>query len=68
MQKTTVMIDEKLLKDAMAAIGARTKREAIAAGLEALVRIHQRESLARELGTYDIDLTLNDLEKMRHDD
>jgi Arc/MetJ family transcription regulator len=66
MKKTTVMIDERLLKAAMEAIGARTKKEAIRAGLEALVRHHNRESLQKELGTFDIDLNLEELERLRN--
>ena len=66
MKKTTVQIDEQLLKAAMEAIGARTKKEAIRAGLEALVRHHHRESLQKELGTFDLDLSLKELEKLRN--
>jgi Arc/MetJ family transcription regulator len=65
MRKTTVFIDEKLLADAMEAIGARTKKEAIRAGLEALVKHHHRQSLQKELGTFDIDLNLEELERLR---
>jgi hypothetical protein len=50
----------------MEAIGARTKREAIRAGLEALVKHHHRESLQKELGTFEIDLNLAELERLRN--
>jgi Arc/MetJ family transcription regulator len=66
MKKTTVLIDEHLLKQAMQAIGARTKREAIKAGLEVLVRRHHRESLQKELGTFDLDLNLEELDRLRN--
>jgi Arc/MetJ family transcription regulator len=66
MGKTTVVIDEKLLKDAIDAIGARSKKEAIEAGLRALVRAYNREALRRELGTFDIELTLDELERLRN--
>ena len=65
MKRTTVLIDEQLLQAASEAIGARTKREAIEAGLRALVRHHNREALRKELGTFDIDLTLGELESLR---
>jgi len=65
MRKTTVMIDEDLLRAAREAIGARTKKETIEAGLLSLVRQHGREKLRRELGTFDIDLTIQELERMR---
>ena len=66
MKKTTVLIDERLLKQAMQAIGTKTKREAIKAGLEVLVRRYHRESLQKELGTYDLDLNLEELDRLRN--
>ena len=66
--KTTVVIDEKLLDEAVRAIGAKSKREAIEAGLRELVKRVHREALRRELGTFDLDLTLEDLERLRHAD
>ncbi len=66
MKKTTVFIDEQLLKEAMEAIHVKTKKEAIRAGLEALVCRHHRESLQKELGTFDLDLNLEELEKLRN--
>ena len=68
MGKTTVVIDEKLLKDAIDAIGARSKKEAIEAGLRSLVREYNREALRRELGTFEIELTLDELEQLRNVD
>jgi len=65
MKKTTVMIDENLLKEAMEAAGARSKKEAIEKGLRFLVRWHNREALRKELGTFEIDLTLEELEGLR---
>jgi Arc/MetJ family transcription regulator len=64
--KTTVMIDEKLLSQAVRAIGARSKREAIEAGLRELVKQMNRDALRRELGTFDLDLTLAELRRLRH--
>ena len=66
MKRTTVLIDEQLLKTAVEAIGARTKKEAIEAGLRALIRNYNREALRKELGTFDIDLTLDELESLRN--
>jgi Arc/MetJ family transcription regulator len=66
MKKTTVLIDEQLLQAAMNAIGVRTKKEAIRAGLETLVNGHQRKSLQKELGTFDLDLSLQELERLRN--
>jgi len=67
MKKTTVLIDEKLLQTAIEAIGAGTKKEAIEAGLKALVKNFNREALRKELGTFEIDLTLDELERLRNE-
>ena len=66
--KTTVLIDDQLLHKAMQAIGARTKREAIIAGLNSLVSEKNRELFRRELGTFDLDLDLQKLEELRNAD
>ncbi|MBI5379338.1 MAG: type II toxin-antitoxin system VapB family antitoxin [Nitrospirae bacterium] len=66
MGKTTVVINEKLIEEAVRASGAKTKREAIEAGLRELVRRATREAFRKELGTFDLDLTLNELKRLRH--
>jgi Arc/MetJ family transcription regulator len=66
MGKTTVVIDEKLLEEAVRAARVRTKREAIEAGLRELVRGSAREALRKELGTFELDLTLKELKRLRH--
>jgi len=68
MRKTTVVIDEQLLAQAIQAAGARSKKEAIEAGLKTLIKHRNREALRRELGTFEIDINLNDLEQLRNDD
>lgn len=68
MHKTTVEIDEKLLYQAMKASGAKTKKQAIEYGLIELIRSINRNLLREELGTYDLDLSLKDLENMREDE
>ena len=65
MGKTTVFIDERLLREAMEKIGAKTKRQAIEAGLRELIHHREREALRKELGTYDLDLDLETLERLR---
>ena len=65
MGKTTVFIDEKLLQEAMVKIGAKTKKQTIEAGLRELIRHNEREALRRELGTYDLDLDLETLKRLR---
>jgi len=63
--KTTVVIDEDLLREAMEAAGVKTKREAIEAGLRELVRRKNLEVLRKELGTFELDLTPEELERLR---
>jgi len=68
MKKTTVVIDEQLLEQAIEAAGARSKKEAIEAGLKTLIKQRNREALRTELGTFEIDMSLNDLERLRDDE
>lgn len=42
MMRTNIVIDDELLAKAMAASGAKTKREAVELGLAALVRLDQQ--------------------------
>jgi Arc/MetJ family transcription regulator len=65
MGKTTVVIDETLIREAMRATNLRTKKEVIEKGLKELLRARNRELLRQELGTFDIDLTLGELKKKR---
>jgi Arc/MetJ family transcription regulator len=65
MKKTTVQIDDELLQAAMEASGTRSKRAVIEKGLQALIRDCNREELRKELGTFDIELTLDELEILR---
>jgi len=68
MNKTTVVIDEKLLETAIKIAGVKTKREAIEVGLRELIRARNRDVFRKELGTFDIDISLEDLERMRRNE
>ena len=68
MHKTTVEIDEKLLEKAMKLSGLKTKKRVIEFGLKELVKSINRDLFKKELGTFDLDLSLEDLEKMREDE
>ena len=46
--RTNIEIDDKLMKDALRATGAKTKREAVELGLKTLVQLRAQEK-AREL-------------------
>ena len=65
MAKTTVVIDDKLLDEAMRVSGAKTKKQAITTGLKELIRRKNLEALRQELGTYDLALSLEELENLR---
>lgn len=65
MGKTTVVIDDRLLESAIEAMGAKNKRQVIEEGLRELVRRRNMEALSKELGTFDIDLNLGELERLR---
>jgi Arc/MetJ family transcription regulator len=65
MGKTTVFIDDILINDALKVTNLKTKKEVIEAGLRELVRKRNRELLRQELGSFDIDLSLEELKKRR---
>lgn len=66
MKKTTVLIDDNLLAAAAEVVGTRTKRETIEVALMRLVGQHAKAKLRKNLGTFDIDLTPEELERLRH--
>jgi Arc/MetJ family transcription regulator len=65
MGKTTVVIDNNLLKAAIEITNAKSKREVIEKGLIELVHKKNIEALRKELGTFDLDLTLEKLDDIR---
>lgn len=67
MAKTTVVIDDELLNEAMKASGAKTKKQVITTGLQELIRKKNLEALRQELGTFDLALSLEELEKLRNE-
>jgi len=66
--RTTIDLDDDLVREAMDLLGARTKRAAIQRSLEELVRRKRRERLRGKLGKLDLDLTLSNLDRMRQDE
>ncbi len=63
--RTTVDLDEELVREVMDLLGVKTKRQAIRRSLEALVKQKKRERLRTKLGNLDLDLSLEELEGMR---
>jgi Arc/MetJ family transcription regulator len=66
--RTTLDIDETLLKQVLEASQARTKKRAIVTALEEYLRLKKKEALRGLIGNYPgYDLSLRDLRKMRDD-
>jgi Arc/MetJ family transcription regulator len=63
--RTNIVIDDKLMKEAMRASGAKSKREAVDYALKLVVRVAEQERLLRETkGKLHWD---GDLQEMRRD-
>ena len=66
--RSTIDIDEKLLKEAQRITGARTKKELINLSLRELIRKRRREHLISLFGSSVLDISLEDVEKLRKDE
>lgn len=51
--RTNIVIDDKLMRDALRATGVKTKREAVELGLRALVRLGRQSEIRRFRGKLD---------------
>lgn len=65
MGKTTVVLDDELIEKAISMTNLKTKKKIIEEGLKELIRKKNRELLRKELGTFDIELTHSELERLR---
>ena len=65
--RTTLEIDQKLMKQALALTKARTKKELIQRSLEAIIRQQRMERLLGKLGRFPLNLTPRRLTKLRAD-
>lgn len=63
--KTTLEVDEALLKSAKEILGARTIKETVEKSLQAVVRQKALNELADLAGKIEMDMTVEDLLKMR---
>ncbi|NKC00293.1 MAG: type II toxin-antitoxin system VapB family antitoxin [Pseudomonadales bacterium] len=61
--RTNIVIDEKLLAEAIEATGAKTKREAVELGLAALVKLNKQKNFRSMRGKVT---WTGDLEEMRN--
>jgi hypothetical protein len=66
--RATVEVDETLLRNARVAVGARDDAETVELALQAVVSVRRRGRLLDRLGHTDLDLTQEDLERLRRDD
>ncbi len=66
--RTTLDLDEELVKEVVALLGVKTKREAVRRSLEALIQQRRRERLRAKLGKVDLDLSVEKLEEIRQDE
>jgi Arc/MetJ family transcription regulator len=62
--RTNIVIDDELMKRAMRASGAKTKREAVETALRLMVGLKQQEGIRRLRGKLKWE---GDLEAMRRD-
>ena len=62
--RTNIVIDDKLMRDALRATGLKTKREAVEEGLRTLVRLRKQAEIRRFRGKLD---WRGDLDAMRTD-
>lgn len=60
--RTNIIIDDKLMADALKATGAKTKREAVELGLRMLINLKRQESIRRFRGKLKWQ---GDLDEMR---
>jgi Arc/MetJ family transcription regulator len=62
--RTNIVIDDKLMKEALCATGVKTKREAVELGLRTLVRLRKQAEIRAFRGKLSWQ---GDLDKMRSD-
>ena len=62
--RTNIVIDDQLMRDAMQASGARTKKEAVEIGLRTLVKLEQQKRIKAFRGRLAWE---GDLDRQRQD-
>ena len=64
--RTTLDIDEELIKKVIKTTGAHSKKKAIEIAMEEFLRAKRRKDLSDLIGNYEeFEITLKGLEKMR---
>ena len=60
-----LVIDDQLLEEGRRVLGTRGSRETVEAGLREAIRRRRLEELRRSLGTVALDLSPEELERLR---
>lgn len=59
--RTNIVIDDKLMQDALKATGLTTKREAVELGLKTLIKLKQQEGIKKLQGALKWDGNLDEM-------
>ena len=63
--RTNIVIDDKLMDDALKATGLSTKKEAVEMGLKALIRLKKQEKIRKFKGKLSWEGDLSEMRKTR---
>ncbi len=66
--KTMIDLDEDLLAEVVRLSKAKTKKEAVHTAMREYVKAQGLRELRDMLGTVDLDMTLEDLERLREEE
>jgi Arc/MetJ family transcription regulator len=59
--RTNIVIDDKLMSDALKLTGSKTKREVVEMGLKTLIKLKKQENIKRFKGKLKWDGDLDDM-------
>lgn len=65
MMRTNIVIDDKLMDDALKATGLTTKKEAVELGLKTLIRLKKQERIRKFKGKLSWEGDLSEMRKTR---
>jgi Arc/MetJ family transcription regulator len=63
--RTNIVIDDKLMADALSATGLQTKKEAVEEGLKALIRLKKQADIRKLRGNLKWEGNLNEMRASR---
>ncbi len=64
-RRTTLLLEPSLVRAVQKALRASTISQAVEISLEAALKQHRRLALRQRLGTFDLDLDLGQLRRLR---